>query len=83
MLIIVSADELDFEFSFDQDHTETLNGLRTAFVQKYGEDAYGRAAKIVVIEKHFYNVIKDRYGNPIIGEHNDNIYDMLDADLSL
>ena len=83
MLILISSDELDFEFAFNQDHNEVLNGLRSAFISKFGEDIYTKAAKIVIVEKHFYNVIKDRYGNPIIGEHNDNVYDMIDAHLSI
>lgn len=83
MLILISSDDLDFEFTFDQDHQEILNGLRSAFIEKHGEDVYTRAAKIVVVENHFFNIIKDRYGNPIIGEHNDNIYDMMDAHLSI
>lgn len=83
MLILISSDDLDFQFTLNQDHNEVLNGLRSAFIDKFGEDIYTKAAKVVVVENHFYNVIKDRYGNPIIGEHNDNVYDMIDAHLSI
>ncbi len=83
MLVLISSDKLNFNFSFDQPHNETLEGLRKAFIEKEGQEVYSRCAKIIVVEENFYNVIKDRYGPPLIGEHIDSIYDLIDSHLGV
>lgn len=79
MLVIVSSSKLNFDFTFDQKENEVLEGLRSAFVDKFGEDAYSKAAKIIVVEKHFLNVIKDRYGPPIIGDSIEVLDELIDS----
>ena len=83
MLILISSGKLGFEFALNQSHQETLEGLREAFLKKEGRETYAKAAKIVVVEEHFYNVIKDRYGPALIGEHIDNLDDLIDAHLNV
>jgi len=75
MLILLSSSRLDFEFSLGQPATEVLDGLRGKFIEKYGEETYTKASKIIISEENFYNVIKDRYGPSLIGEHNDFLAD--------
>lgn len=83
MLILISHSKLSFDFGFNQSHSETLDGLREAFIEANGKEIFGQASKIVVVEDHFYNVIKDRYGPPLIGEHIDNLQDLIDAHLNV
>ena len=83
MLILVNSSDLDFEFTFDQNQSEVSDGLRSSFIKKYGEDCFLKAGKIIVIENHFHNIIKNRYGPSIIGEHNDLLYDSIDEYLSI
>ena len=83
MLILISSSKLGFEFTLNQSHNDTLEGLRTAFIEKEGREVYSKAGKIVVVEEHFYNVIKDRYGPALVGEHIDNLDDLIDAHLNV
>lgn len=83
MLIIIKSDKLDFNFSFNQPANEVLEGLRSSFLEKFGAEVFARASKIIVIEDNFYNIIKDRYGPTLIGEINDQIYDLIDSHLSV
>ena len=83
MLILVNSSDLDFEFTFDQNESEVSDGLRSSFIQKYGEDCFLRAGKIIVIEKHFHNIIKNRYGPSVIGEHNDVLDNSIDEYLAI
>lgn len=83
MLILIKSDKLDFDFSFNQSSVEVLEGLRASFIEKFGYEFFAKASKIIVVEDNFYNVIKDRYGPTLIGEINDQIYDLIDAHLSI
>ena len=83
MLIITSIEDLGFESKFDQPSHEVLNEMRACFESKYGKEVYGRSSKIIVMEKHFYNIIKDKYGPPLIGEHVDGLWDDIDSFLSV
>ena len=51
--------------------------------EKFGYEFLLKTSKIIVVEDNFYNVIKDRYGPTLIGEINDQIYDLIDAHLSI
>jgi hypothetical protein len=82
MLILISSDKLDFEFTFNQSSSDALEGLRESFIKKEGDTIFGKAAKVIVIEgENFYHVIKDRYGPTLIGEHIDHLYDLIDEHL--
>tara|TARA_R100000808_G_C2141727_1_gene149550 strand:+ start:1780 stop:2031 length:252 start_codon:yes stop_codon:yes gene_type:complete len=83
MLILLSSSTLDFEFALSQPADEVLNGLRENFIEKYGEEVYTKASKIVIVEANFYNVIKDRYGPTLIGEHNDFLEEAIDTHLAI
>lgn len=83
MLILISSDKLNFEFTLSQPQGETLEGLRQAFINKEGEETYAKASKIIVVENHFHNIIKDRYGPPLIGEHNDNLEEVIFSHLNV
>ena len=71
MLVLVSAEKLEFEFSLGQREANVLDGLRQSFIEKYGEEIYTKSAMIIVREENFFNIIKDIYGVPYIGHHND------------
>tara|TARA_Y100001963_G_C6642348_1_gene381614 strand:- start:99 stop:377 length:279 start_codon:yes stop_codon:yes gene_type:complete len=71
MIILLNSSKLGFEFTLGQPSDTVLDGLRQKFIEKFGEEVYTKAAKIVIVEENFYNVIKDRYGPSLIGEHND------------
>ena len=83
MLILISDSKLPFNFTLNQSHAETLEGLRESFIELFGKELFGQASKIVVVENHFYNVIKDRYGPSLIGEHIDNLQDLIDGHLDV
>jgi len=83
MIILLSSDKLDFSFSLGQPSTEVEDGLRKKFIEKYGEEAYTKASKVVIVEENFFNVIKDRYGPKLIGEHNDFLDEMIERHLSV
>ena len=83
MLVLVNSSDLDFEFTFDQNESVVLDGLRSNFIKRYGEDCFLRAGKIIIIEKHFHNIIKNRYGPTLIGEHNDLLDDSMGDYLSI
>ena len=68
MLVLCSASSLGFEFSLNQPSQEILDGLSEKFIEKYGEEVYIKAVKIIISEPNFFNVIKDRYGPTLIGE---------------
>jgi hypothetical protein len=83
MLIIISSKKLNFNFALGQPSQEILDGLRSEFIDTQGEETFLRASKVIVTEENFYNVIKDRYGPTLIGEHIDNLYDLIDAHLAI
>lgn len=83
MLVLVSSDKLNFEFSMGQPQNEILEGLRHCFIESFGQEIFGKASKIIIVEENFHNIIKDRYGPTLIGEHNDSIYDLIDSHLSV
>lgn len=79
MLVIVSSSKLNFDFTFNQKESEVIEGLRSAFIDKFGQDVYAQAAKIIVVEKHFLNVIKDRYGPSIAGDSIEALDELIDS----
>jgi len=79
MLILINSLKLDFEFSLGQPSQEVLDGLTEKFIENYGKDVYTRAGKIIVVEENFFNVIKDRYGPPLVGEHIDELQNHLES----
>ena len=81
MLVAVSSQKLGFEFRLGQPTQEVIDGLTEKFIEKFGEETYTKAAKIIVVENHFFNIIKDRYGPTIIGEHNDFLEQTINAHL--
>jgi len=83
MIILLSSDKLDFSFALGQPATEVEDGLRKKFIEKYGEEVYTKASKVVIVEENFFNVIKDRYGPNLIGEHNDFLDEMVERHLSV
>lgn len=83
MIILISSDKLNFSYSLGQAADEVENGLREKFIEKYGEDIYTKASKVVIVEDNFFNVIKDRYGPKLIGEHNDFLDEMIERHLSV
>ena len=83
MLILVSSSKIGFEFSLGQPSQEVLDGLVENFIEKYGEEVYTKAAKIIISEPNFYNVIKDRYGPTLIGEHIDFLDETIERHLAI
>jgi hypothetical protein len=83
MLIAVSSSKLGFRFALGQPSSDILDGLTKNFIEKYGEEVYTKASKIIVVEENFYNVIKDRYGPTLIGEHNDFLEGAIDRHLAV
>ena len=83
MLVFMSSEKLNFNFTLGQPSQEVLDGLRSAFIDSQGEETFLKASKIIITEENFYNVIKDRYGPTLIGEHIDNLYDLIDAHLAI
>lgn len=69
--MLIPSNDLSFKFEFNQSELEIIEGLRQEILSKFGAETMSRAAKIIVAEKNFYHVVKDRYGNPIAGEHID------------
>lgn len=83
MLIAVSSSQLGFEFSLGQPAQEISDGLTEKFIEKFGEEVYTKASKIIIVEENFYNIIKDRYGPPQIGEHNDFLQETINQHLAV
>ena len=83
MMILINADKLGFEFSLGQPSRDILDGLTENFIEKFGEEVYTKASKIIVVEENFYNIIKDRYGPSLIGEHNDALHGAVDQHLAV
>jgi len=83
MLILLNSSKLNFEFSLGQPSSDILDGLTEKFIEKFGEDVYTKASKIVIVEENFYNIIKDRYGPSLIGEHNDFLEELTTQHLSI
>lgn len=81
MIVLIPSKELDFKFTFDQSEEEIREGLRQAFLARFGQEVLSLAGKVIITEKNFYHVIKNRYGNPIIGEHIDLLQDCIDEHL--
>lgn len=81
MLILIPSHKLSFNFSLNQGHQETLEGLISSFFESEGRDIFSKASKIIVVEENFFNVIKDRYGPPLIGEHIDELYNVVEKHL--
>ena len=83
MLCMLSSAKLDFVFSLDQPELEVLDGLRASFIQKYGEEVYTQATMIIIKEDNFFNIIKNIYGVPFIGQHNDLLEEVVFKHLSV
>lgn len=83
MLALLSETKLDFSFALGQPSVEILEGLRSCFIEKYGTDVYTKCTMIIIKEPHFFNVIKDIYGSPQIGLHNDLLEDVIDRHLEV
>tara|TARA_A100001037_G_scaffold242042_1_gene222381 strand:+ start:279 stop:539 length:261 start_codon:yes stop_codon:yes gene_type:complete len=85
MLILLPIEKLEIKQSFDQDFTSTINALQDSFVFKYGMSTFNMADKIVILEKKFYHILKDKYGPQIVGEYLDeNTFDdIIDSYLTL
>jgi len=83
MIIIVNSKKIGMESSFNQPESETLDDLRQNFIEKFGEDAYTRASKVIIVEENFFNIIKDRYGPVQIGEHNDFLPEVINQHLEV
>tara|TARA_B100001123_G_C14388030_1_gene661650 strand:+ start:84 stop:335 length:252 start_codon:yes stop_codon:yes gene_type:complete len=83
MLVAVSASKLGFEFTLGQPAQEILDGLTKTFIEKFGEEVYTKASKIIIVEENFYNIIKDRYGPTQIGEHNDFLEETINQHLAV
>jgi len=81
MIILIPSKELDFNFTFDQSENEIREGLRQAVLARFGQEILSLAGKVIITEKNFFHIIKDRYGNPIIGEHIDLLQDCIDNHL--
>lgn len=81
MIILIPSKDLNFKFEFNQPESEILEGLRQEILSNFGPDIMSRAGKIIVVEKNFYHIVKDRFGNPIVGEHIDLLQDCLDDHL--
>ena len=83
MLCMVASSKLSFEFSLGQPEGDILNGLRAAFVKQYGEDTYLKATMIIIREENFFNIIKNIYGVPFVGQHNDLLEDIIQEHLGI
>ncbi len=83
MLIITSVEDLGFKVQFDQPSNEVLDELRISFQSKYGKEIYGKSDKIIVFENNFFNIIKNRYGPSLIGEHMDDFDSEIDSYLAI
>ena len=83
MLCLLSSAKLDFDFSLGQPEEEILNGLRSSFIEKYGDDVYTKGTMIIIREEHFFNVIKNIYGVPFIGQHNDLLEETIEEHLAI
>lgn len=83
MLIVLNSNKINHSASFDQNDADVLTEFRQKFIEKYGEETYTKAGKIIIVEENFFNVIKDRYGPPIIGEHNDMLADVITQHLAV
>ena len=81
MIILVPSKDLNFEFGFNQSESEVLEHLRQEILSNFGQEVMSRAAKVIVVEKNFYHIVKDRYGNPIVGAHIDLLQDCIDGHL--
>jgi len=81
MLVCVSVDKIGFELSLNQPSHEMIGELRECFIDAFGQDTLSRASKVIVVENHFYHVIKDRYGPILISEHIDSLSDLIDSHL--
>ena len=81
MITLIPSKDLDFEFTFDQSESDIREGLRQSILEKFGAEVMALSSKIIVVEKNFFHIIKDRYGNPIIGEHIDMLQDCIDDHL--
>ncbi len=75
MLILLSKDKLGIESRLGQPAQETLDESFEKFVEKFGEEVYTRAGKIIIVEENFFNVLKNRYGPTLVGEHIDFLED--------
>ena len=81
MVVLVAAEELEFAFGLGQREADVLDGLRKNFLEKYGKEVYTKASMIIVKEEHFFNIIKNIYGVPYIGHHNDFLSDTIEEHL--
>ncbi len=83
MLITISSQKIGFEFTLGQPAQEIIDGLTEKFIEKFGEEVYTKASKIIIVEQNFYNIIKDRYGPTQIGEHNDFLQETINQHLAV
>ena len=83
MLTIVSSEKLPFEFALGQPMSEILDGLTSAFIELYGEEVYTKSSMIIIHEENFFNIIKNIYGVPVVGQHNDLLEDTILDHLSV
>jgi hypothetical protein len=83
MLILLSSSELNVQLGLGDPQAEAIDQFRNNFIEKYGEEVYTKASKIVIVEENFFNVIKDRYGPVLIGEHNDFLDDLIERHLDV
>ena len=83
MVSVVPSKKLDFQFSLSQSPLEILEGLVSSFVSKYGESIYTKATMIIIIEEHFFHVIKNIYGVTFVGQDNDLLEETLHQHLKV
>ena len=81
--MLVSSDKLSYSFVLGESSNEALDGLTQSFIEKYGEEVYTKASKIIIVEEHFYNIIKNRYGPTSIGDHNDFLEETIETHLDI
>ena len=56
MIIVLNADKLGYAASFNEKEGDVLTELRQKFMEKYSEDTYGKAAKIIIVGTCFVNM---------------------------
>lgn len=76
--MLIPSKDLDFQFTFNQSQSEILEGLQAAIRDKFGDSCLSFASQVIVVEKNFFHIIKNRHGHQIVGEHIDALQDLLD-----
>ena len=67
----------------DQDITVIITSFHSGEKIFNCIESINKDVKIIVVENHFHNIIKDRYGPPLIGEHNDNLEEVIFSHLNV